>query len=155
MACFLDDVHLSHAPPAEAADMKDIIVRLEDDLFVIGEETDYAELYNYVAFLNIAVDSGLILQVPGRDDEAQFDEGVDFLASALSTIWGRISDSGAMVARTEAKTLLELVAERLQFSVRTRRKQKIGIFDQDYIAKLDAVAKQQDYMRKFLNISQS
>lgn len=104
-----------------------------------------------IIILDMAVDDGSPPE-PGSspEDEERFNQDIDRLAARLREIWRKINDAGMKITRTEAKSVVEWVQQRLSNTVRTRRKAKKSIFDlpghEDRSADLP---KQQEYMAKF------
>lgn len=114
-------------------------------------KTDFAELKATVILLDIAVDDGSVVAAfDDREDEKAFNDGVDELAVKLREIWRKINDSGMKLARTEAKSVVEWVQQRLSNTVRTRRKAKKSVFDIPGEAEDPFLPRQQDYMKNFL-----
>lgn len=100
--------------------------------------------------LDIAVDDGSVNAFDSKDDETRFNDDVDELATKLRGIWRKINDSGMKIVRTEAKSVVEWVQQRLSNSVRTRRPAKKSVFDLGGPGADDPfLPKQQDYMKKF------
>lgn len=75
---------------------------------------------------------------------------MDELANKLREIWRKTNDSGMRLARTEAKSVVEWVQQRLSHSVRTRRKVQKSVFDIPGQQEDPFLPKQRDYMKKFL-----
>lgn len=105
------------------------IERLDEPDFVVRADTDFLDLRAGVAMLDIAIDDGSTATFENANDEKQFNMLVDQLAYQLQKIWASINDSGLKLARTEAKSVVEWVQQRLQYSVRTHKKMKESIFD--------------------------
>ncbi|KAG6011502.1 hypothetical protein E4U54_008054 [Claviceps lovelessii] len=128
-----------------------IIDRLDSDIFAIRPTTDFAELRANVILLDMAVDDGSVIHFDDRDDEKTFNDQVDDLAGKLREIWRKTNDAGMRLARTEAKSVVEWVQQRLLHSVRTRKKAKKSIFDLARHEQDDPfLPRQRDYMHKFL-----
>jgi hypothetical protein len=77
--------------------------------------------------LNVALDAGFsnfdFLEDENKPVEKQFNEKNDSLTNAVRDLTARIVDAGAAhMSRTEAKVMAEILAQRLEFQVRTREK---------------------------------
>ncbi|KAJ6443972.1 60s ribosomal protein l37 protein [Purpureocillium lavendulum] len=118
--------------------------------FSISPKTDFAELKAKIILLDIAIDDGSVRVFDDREDEKRFNDEVDELAAKLREIWRKINDSGMRLARTEAKSVVEWVEQRLLYMVRTKRKAKKSVFDLPGESDAADLPRQQDYMRKFL-----
>lgn len=143
-----DDPALGRLAPDEAVHMRGLIDRLADDDFKVSPDMDFAELRACILLLNFVVDDGSFVRTDDANDEKKFNEEVDELAARLRGIWRRINDAGMKLARTEAKSVIEWVQQRLSHSVRTRRKAKHGVFDmpnQDD----PFLPRQQEFLKKF------
>ncbi|KAL6889245.1 hypothetical protein HDV57DRAFT_514175 [Trichoderma longibrachiatum] len=146
-----DDPSLGRNHPETVFTVKAAIDRLNEDDFSITSQTDFAELKAMIIILDMAVDDGSPPE-PGSspEDEERFNQDIDRLAARLREIWRKINDAGMKITRTEAKSVVEWVQQRLSNTVRTRRKAKKSIFDlpghEDRSADLP---KQQEYMAKF------
>ncbi|KAG6006604.1 hypothetical protein E4U21_006826 [Claviceps maximensis] len=128
-----------------------IIDYLDSDVFAIRPTTDFAELRANVILLDMAVDDGSVIHFDNRDDENKFNNDVDELAGRLREIWRKTNDAGMRLARTEAKSVVEWVQQRLLHSVRTRKKARKSIFDLPGHEQEDPfLPRQRDYMYKFL-----
>lgn len=100
--------------------------------------------------LDMALDDGSVKPFVDIEDEKQFNKLADELAGLLQGIWGNINDSGMKLARTEAKSVVEWVKQRLLNSIRTRKKMKESIFDIPGQKSDEYLPKQQDFMMSFL-----
>ncbi|KFA79266.1 hypothetical protein S40288_03436 [Stachybotrys chartarum IBT 40288] len=150
-ATFLfDDPALSRRYPDNAISFKDLIHRVRQDDFAVNPQTDFAELKATILFLDIAIDDGSFVPTGNTEDEKQFNQEVDELAETLRDIWRKINDTGMKLARTEAKSVIEWVQQRLMLSVRTRRRAKTSIFDIPGQREDPSLPQQQDFMKKFL-----
>jgi hypothetical protein len=98
----------------------------------------------------MAVDDGSIVKFEDGDDEKKFNEEVDELASKLREIWRKTNDSGMKLARTEAKSVVEWVQQRLLHSVRTRKRARESVFDMAGQQDDPFLPRQREYMKKFL-----
>lgn len=102
-----------------------------------------------ITILDIAIDDGSPPESNSPEDVQRFNEDIDELASKLREIWRKINDSGMKITRTEAKSVVEWVQQRLSNTVRTRKKAKQSIFDIPGQEDLASLPKQQEYMAKF------
>ncbi|RFU76906.1 hypothetical protein TARUN_5319 [Trichoderma arundinaceum] len=143
------DPSLGGRRPETVITIRGAIDRLGGDDFSISPETDFAELKAMIIILDIAIDDGSPPESDSSEDEKQFNEDIDELATKLRDIWRTINDSGMKIARTEAKSVVEWVQQRLTNTVRTRRKVKQSIFDLPGQEDLAALPRQQEYMAKF------
>ncbi|OTA07059.1 hypothetical protein A9Z42_0079100 [Trichoderma parareesei] len=145
-----DDPSLGRHHPEAVFTVKRAIDRLNEDDFSITSQTDFAELKAMIMTLDIAVDDGSPPESGSPEDEDSFNQDVDQLAAKLREIWRKINDAGMKITRTEAKSVVEWVQQRLSNTVRTRKKAKKSIFDlpghEDRSLNLP---KQQEYMAKF------
>ncbi|KAK1966564.1 hypothetical protein LY78DRAFT_578135 [Colletotrichum sublineola] len=152
IAFFLRDAALASEHPDDVVSLRFIIARVKDSDFQIGHSTNYTELKALVQLLDITVDDGSF--VHGKDDhgyEKEFNGEIDDLAKRLKSIWRGINDTGAAnLARTEAKSVLEWVGERLSYSVRTRRPPTQSIFG-DQGPSSAKKKRQRDFMHKFVH----
>ncbi|KAF5017984.1 hypothetical protein F66182_10053 [Fusarium sp. NRRL 66182] len=145
-----DDTALGRYHPDDTVTIRGIIEILEHDDFVVGPRTDFAELQANILLLNIVVDDGSFNAYDDPEKEKQFNRDIDELTVLLRGIWRKINDAGMKLARTEAKSVIEWVQQRLAHSVRTRRKAKKSIFDIPGQENDALLPKQQDYMKNFL-----
>ncbi|EHK23954.1 uncharacterized protein TRIVIDRAFT_190842 [Trichoderma virens Gv29-8] len=144
-----DDSSLGSRHSEEFFTVRSAIDRLDKDDFNITSQTDFAELKAMIIILDIAVDDGCPPEPSSLEDEQQFNQDIDELATKLREIWRKINDSGMKITRTEAKSVIEWVQQRLSNTVRTRRKAKKSIFDLPGHEDLASLPKQQEYMAKF------
>ncbi|GFP54517.1 hypothetical protein TASIC1_0004014100 [Trichoderma asperellum] len=129
--------------------VRSVINRLGEEDFNITSQTDFAELKAMITILDIAVDDGSPPESNSPEDIQKFNEDIDELATKLREIWRKINDSGMKITRTEAKSVVEWVQQRLSNTVRTRKKAKQSIFDIPGQEDLASLPKQQEYMAKF------
>ncbi|KAL0937705.1 uncharacterized protein CTRU02_207436 [Colletotrichum truncatum] len=152
VAFFLRDAALSSRHPDNAMSLRLVIARMKDSDFQVNRKTDYADLKAQVLLLDMAVDDGSF--VPDKDDrehEKNFNAEIDDLAKRLKAIWRGINDTGAAnLTRTEAKSVLEWVGQRLAYSVRTRPPPTQSIFG-DQGPSSAKKKRQQDFMQKFVH----
>ncbi|RDA82465.1 hypothetical protein CP532_3848, partial [Ophiocordyceps camponoti-leonardi (nom. inval.)] len=131
--------------------IRDFIDVLDDPGFDITMHTDFSELKSRILILDMAIDGGSAITSHSEGDEEAFNRDVDGLAQKLGEIWRRINDSGMKLARTETKSVVEWVQQRLLHSVRTRKRVKKSVFDlssqEDGAYDLQ---RQQQYMSNFL-----
>ncbi|KAK3696136.1 hypothetical protein LTR37_018107 [Vermiconidia calcicola] len=144
----LDAKH-EYRSDATSPDWADIILfRLKTaPQFATSESTNYALLDPLISVLNIAVDAGfstnssshpkslkpLAATKPANsvisDAETTFNAQIDALTSQLRQISSRIRDAGTShLRRAEAKSSIERLVVRLEYSVRTKPKPRKGIF---------------------------
>lgn len=145
-----DDPSLGRHRPEAAIDIRDLIDRMHRPDFIVGPKTDFVELKASVIFLDIAIDDGPYTSTGNPDDEKRFNEDVDELALKLRDVWRKINDSGMKLSRTEAKSVIDWVQQRLSYSVRTRRKPKTNVFDIQRRRGDESLSQQQDVLEKFL-----
>lgn len=136
--------------PDDTVTIRGIIELLDHEDFFVGPQTDFTELQANILLLNIVVDDGSFVPSDDPEAEKQFNSDIDALAVRLREIWRKINDAGMKLARTEAKSVIEWVQQRLAHSVRTRRKAKKSIFDLPGQRDDPFLPKQQDYMKNFL-----
>jgi hypothetical protein len=144
-----DDGMLARSHPEDVVTMRDVLNLIKGDDFSIRQSTDFAELQASVLLLDVAIDDGSIEAFADDEVEQQFNKDVDALAAKLREIWRKINDSGMKLARTEAKSVVEWVQQRLSHSVRTRRVQRKSIFDFPGQDEERNLPKQQEFMNKF------
>ncbi|KAF4124641.1 hypothetical protein GMORB2_5307 [Geosmithia morbida] len=157
---FFDDPTLGGHHPDTVVSVRRVIDRLAiGDVFAVTSKTDFDELRAGILLLNMAVDDGSLeaasATADGRwdpDDERRFNAEVDELATMLREIWRKINDAGMKLSRTEAKSVIEWVQQRISHSVRTRKKVRKSVFDSVSRPERDPfLPRQQNYMRKFLD----
>ncbi|TFA99742.1 hypothetical protein CCMA1212_008402 [Trichoderma ghanense] len=144
-----DDPSLGRHHPEAVFTVKKAIDRLNEDDFSITSQTDFAELKAMITTLDIAVDDGSPPESGSPEDEDAFNQDIDQLAAKLRDIWRKINDAGMKITRTEAKSVVEWVQQRLSNTVRTRKKAKKSIFDLPGHEDRSNLPKQQEYMAKF------
>ncbi|KAL6874905.1 hypothetical protein J3F83DRAFT_729092 [Trichoderma novae-zelandiae] len=144
-----DDPALGRHHPEAVFTVKGVIDRLGEDDFSITSQTDFAELKAMIITLDIAVDDGSPPESGSPEDENRFNQDIDELAAKLRETWRKINDAGMKITRTEAKSVVEWVQQRLSNTVRTRRKAKKSIFDLPGQEDRSNLPKQQEYMAKF------
>ncbi|PHH63535.1 hypothetical protein CDD81_5722 [Ophiocordyceps australis] len=129
IAFLFKDATLASRIPEKTVTIGSIIRLLDGNEFVINSQTNFTELKSSIKLLDMALDDGYSENFESQSDEVQFNKTIDELAAMLGDIWRNINDSGMKLARTEAKSVVECVQQRLVNSVRTRRKLKKSIFD--------------------------
>ncbi|OLN97263.1 hypothetical protein CCHL11_07734 [Colletotrichum chlorophyti] len=152
VAFFFRDAALASEHPDDAVSLRLVIARVKDSDFQINGRTNYTDLKALVQLLDMAVDDGSFSpDKDNNDNESGFNAEIDDLAKRLKAIWRGINDTGAAnLARTEAKSVLEWVGERLKYSVRTKRPPTQSIFgDQGPSSAKKKL--QQDFMLKFVH----
>lgn len=150
MTFLFDNSALGRHSPHDTITMRGIIDRLGEQDFAVRPDTDFVELRASVILLNIAVDDGSFVAADNPEDERQFNDDVDELADRLREIWRKINDAGMKLARTETKSVIEWVQQRLAHSVRTHKKAKQSVFDVPGQKEDPFLPRQQDYMKSFL-----
>ncbi|KAL7920830.1 hypothetical protein ACQKWADRAFT_297450 [Trichoderma austrokoningii] len=125
----LNDPGLGRQSPEQVFTLRDAIDRLNKEDFNITSQTDFAELKAIIIILDIAIDDGSPPESNSPEVIQKFNQDVDELATRLREIWRKIDDSGMKIIRTETKSVVEWVQQRLSNTVRTRKKVKQSIFD--------------------------
>ncbi|KAI8275618.1 hypothetical protein K4K60_008530 [Colletotrichum sp. SAR11_57] len=149
---FLRDAALADQHPDTTMSLRLVIARVKDSDFQLSRKTDYADLKAQVLLLDMAVDDGSFTSnKDDREHEKNFNAEIDDLAQRLKAIWRGINDTGAAnLTRTEAKSVLEWVGQRLSYSVRTRPPPTQSIFG-DQGPSSAKKRRQQDFMKKFVH----
>ncbi|KAH7175457.1 hypothetical protein EDB81DRAFT_769936 [Dactylonectria macrodidyma] len=145
-----DDPALGRHHPDSVVTIPGIITRLAEDDFNVGPETDFANLQAGIILVNIAVDDGSFIKSDDSEAEKQFNADIDELTVRLRQIWKMINDAGMKLARTEAKSVIDWVQQRLTHTVRTRRKAKENFYNVLGEKRDPNLPKQQNYMKNFL-----
>jgi hypothetical protein len=148
---FFDDVQLATHDPSDAITIGRVLERLRDERFRVGQDSDYARLTAEMHLLNMALNEGVQTAADdGPEAEKEFNQEIDELVGRLKAIWGAINDTGmAYMSRTEAKSVVEWLQERLSYTVRTKTRPRKSIFDPDQRDD-PFLPRQQDYMRRFV-----
>ena len=147
----LHNANLGRQNTQNATTLKELSGALEGVPFTIGADTNFAEFRASVVLLDMAVDDGFVTKFESRGEEAEFNAAVDELSTKLREMWRKINDAGMKLARTEAKSVVEWVQQRLSHNVRTRRKMRASVFDAPGHQREDSFLPQQrEYMKKFL-----
>ncbi|KAL3303833.1 hypothetical protein RB213_015937 [Colletotrichum asianum] len=149
---FLRDAALADQHPDKTMSLRLAIARVKDSDFQLSRKTDYADLKAQVLLLDMALDYGSFTSdKDDREHEKNFNAEIDDLAQRLKAIWRGINDTGAAnLTRTEAKSVLEWVGQRLSYSVRTRPPPTQSIFG-DQGPSSAKKRRQQDFMKKFVH----
>ena len=106
--------------------------RLNDSAFNVTVETDFRELHALVLLLDIAVDDGRSIEIDLTNHivETRFNEDVDEFAALIRDIMKSVGTPGASyISKIEAKEALELVAQRIGDTLRSKPKPKQKMFD--------------------------
>ncbi|KAF2083289.1 hypothetical protein K490DRAFT_52054 [Saccharata proteae CBS 121410] len=126
--------------PFTSPDLLDAVLhRLETSSdFVFTHGTDYARVSALFNLLDTAIDAGFsdrsfaeaADQAVARKAEEEFNEGVDDLAGAVRRVMSQIRGSGIeSLPKSEAKSVMERLAYRLEAAVRTKEKSGRSVFD--------------------------
>ena len=143
------DTALARLHPVVVMTIRGAIGRLDGSDFAVSSKTDFAELRASIILLDVCIDDGSFVASSDAEDETQFNQDVDELATKLREVWRKINDSGMKLARTEAKSVIEWVQQRLIFAVRTKRKAKKSVFDLPGEKVDPFLPRQQDLMKKY------
>ncbi len=148
---FFDDVEKARQKPKTHYTIRAVIDRLQTETFEISAGTDYEDLAAMIKLLDLVVDEGGRQWVAG-DKEEHFNVEVDDLIRQLKMVFRKIDISGAShLAKLVSRTLLEILDGRLSYSVRTKRRPKMDIFDRLTRVKEDtSIPAQRDFMTKFV-----
>ena len=133
MCFFLDDLSYSEAHSHIVMDIDAFMDRLEDSVFLTNAQTDYRELFALVALLDIAIDDGrpIKLDLKNKKIEKRFNEDVDDFCIMIKGIMKQIGNvQVGYLSKVETKEILELVAQRISDTVRTRPMPKETWIDQ-------------------------
>ncbi|KAI5464477.1 hypothetical protein BGZ63DRAFT_421506 [Mariannaea sp. PMI_226] len=147
VAFLFEDPELSRQDPDKVVTIRALANRLDRDDFRFKSNTDFTELQAGITFFDAALDDGCFSPTGDLEDEKRFNQDVDELTKRLRELWKEINDSGMKLSRTELKSTIEWVRQRLMYSVRTRKKAKNSIFDREDVS----LPKQQAYMKSFLS----
>jgi hypothetical protein len=132
MCFYFDDISYSLKHSHDLMDLDKFITRLEDPTFDLTPQADYRQLTALVYILNIATDDARStgLDLTDKKQEKHFDRDIDDLASTIKDLMKGIGNPGAaFISKIEAKEALELVAQRIGDTLRSRPKPKDTIFD--------------------------
>lgn len=143
----------------------------------MDRHTDYALLTASLQLLNIALDDGSSVEAPNlsymhlsrislasleksaeeKAKEEKFNSDIDTLATALRDIWSSISEVGAgQVGKLDAREAIEMLRNRLLYTVRTKPALRKRIFDvpgkgsERKLSGYEGTGKQRNFMKGFL-----
>ena len=141
---------VSHSPSRDPQDWSRSIVQSlkSKPEFFISTSTDYRLLLSLTFVLDVAIADGFSSDpeifstlpsittgpfapsAPVSDAEKRHNHQIDAITARLRFMASRIRDAGTShLRRTEAKSAIERLIARLDYSVRTRPKPKKGVFD--------------------------
>lgn len=152
--CFLFDDWSYRAHSVDRlANLRKFAILLDEPRFKIRESTDYHEFAALIASLDIALDDGDVGNMIWKslEEEQEFNDDVDILCNRIRTLHHSIHDAGAKyMSRIDAKEILDGVHSRLLWTIRTKPRQRRGLFDSE-LKKQDGVqkVKQSDWMKRF------
>jgi hypothetical protein len=132
MCFYFNDISYSRKHSHHLMDLRLFLARLQDPTFDITPQADYRELTALVSLLDIAVDDARSIGIDLTDEEEahHFDKDVDALAAAVKDLMKGIGNPGAaFISKIEAKEALELVAQRIADTLRSKPKPKDTVFD--------------------------
>lgn len=132
MCFYFNDISYSRKHSHHLMDLRLFLARLQDSAFDLTPQADYRELTALVSLLDIAVDDARSVGIDLRDEEKayHFDTDVDALAAAVKDLMKGIGNPGAaFISKIEAKEALELVAQRIADTLRSKPKPKDTVFD--------------------------
>jgi hypothetical protein len=132
MTFYFNDISYSLRHSHHLMNLDLFITRLEDPSFDLTPDADYRELTALVSLLDIAVDDARStgLDLTDREQERRFDKDIDDLAATIKDLMKGIGNPGAaFISKIEAKEALELVAQRIADTLRSKPKPKDTVFD--------------------------
>jgi hypothetical protein len=132
MCFYFNDISYSLKHSHSLMNLGQFITRLEDPTFELTPQADYRELTALVSLLDIAVDDArsIGIDLTDRVQERRFDKDVDDLAATIKDLMKGIGNPGAaFISKIEAKEALELVAQRISDTLRSKSKPKDTVFD--------------------------
>jgi hypothetical protein len=135
MCFYFDDISYSLKHSHDLMDLDKFITRLEDPTFDLTPQADYRQLTALVYILNIAIDDARStgLDLTDKKQEKRFDRDIDDLAGTIKDLMKGIGNPGAaFISKIEAKEALELVAQRIGDTLRSRPKPKDTIFEEPH-----------------------
>ena len=150
VAFLLEDPRMCEHDPQGLVTISHSLALVQEEKFRVSPSTDFPELKANMLILDVAIDDGFSGDPLTPEEETAFNEKVDELAHRLREIWKRINDSGMKLTRTEAKSVIEWVQQRMTYSVRTKRRMKTSVFDIPALREDTTLPQQQDYMKNFL-----
>lgn len=142
LSFFFEDASFLSKPTKSLLDLRSVAHHLQGPQFAIRNDTDYSDLAASIAILSIAVDDGDQTQAgTDKQEGIAFNQDIDMLSRRIYTMFTSIVDTGAShMKRTEAKEVIEGFHSRLQYAVRTKRKQKSMLFGNSMLdADLDSM----------------
>ena len=150
VAYLFGDCSLARQHPDTVVTLESVLDRLVEGEFRVGKGTDYLELKSRVFLLDAALDDGSHPVGADAEEDKAFNASIDEMANQLGRMWRNINDTGATYSsRTEAKSIMEWVQQRLTYSVRTRPPAKKSIFDDPAPRNDTSLPRQQKYMQSF------
>lgn len=118
--------------------------------FAISEKTNYSILNPLIQVLDIAIGNGFDNfheQSSSKDATKRFNAQIDDFIDQLSIMASRIRDAGTThLGRTQAKSAIERLVKRLEYSVRTKPRLRKGVFS----GRLTVDERQRDILESFL-----
>jgi hypothetical protein len=132
MCFYFNNISYSLKHSHHLMDLGQFITRLEDPTFDLSPQADYRELTALVSLLDIAVDDARSIEIDlnDKDQEWRFDKDIDDLAATIKDLMKGIGNPGAaFISKIEAKEALELVAQRISDTLRSKPKAKDTVFD--------------------------
>jgi hypothetical protein len=132
MTFYFNDISYSLRHSHHLMNLNLFITRLEDPTFDLTPDADYRELTALVSLLDIAVDDARStgLDLTDKEQERRFDKDIDDLAATIKDLMKGIGNPGAaFISKIEAKEALELVAQRIADTLRSKPKPKDTVFD--------------------------
>lgn len=134
MCFFFDDISYSKDHSYNLTDLDQFIDRLSSPAFQANPKTDWRGVTALIDILDIAIDDGRCSKVDlnDKDVECKFNADVDdicVLVKQILKMVGNDSASAAYLTKITAKNAFELVAQRINDSVRTKPKPREGWFD--------------------------
>ncbi|KIN01501.1 hypothetical protein OIDMADRAFT_54617 [Oidiodendron maius Zn] len=132
MCFYFNDISYSLKHSHSLMDLGQFITRLEDPTFDLTLPVDYRELTALVSLLDIAVDDArpIGIDLNDRDQERRFNKDIDDLAATIKDLMKSIGNPGAaFISKIEAKEALELVAQRISDTLRSKPKPRDTVFD--------------------------
>lgn len=132
MCFYFNDISYSLKHSHSLMDLGQFMTRLEDPTFDLTLPIDYRELTALVSLLDIAVDDARStgIDLNDRDQERRFNRDIDDLAATIKDLMKSIGNPGAaFISKIEAKEALELVAQRISDTLRSKPKPRDTVFD--------------------------
>ena len=132
MCFYFDDISYALKHSHDLMDLDKFMTRLEDPTFDVAPQADYRKLTALVCLLDIAVDDARStgIDLTDKAQEKRFDRDIDDLAAMIKDLMKGIGNPGAaFISKIEAKEALELVAQRISDTLRSKPKPKETVFD--------------------------